>query len=391
MIPRHLAGTGMFSRLRFSPGWCHDLRHVDSKGRARPPAVSAPGGLEARSPDLFEPDLLAVRAEWLAHALSTQPADRPAAEEAVTKLYAEIGRPPPRFVWVRSPLEAAKVLPTTDVFRFTGDWQSAEAQIAALASELRQRLRQQVDWHRSVNRVVSDPLRVQVHEGLLRAVNSTVPVSLGVGWSGQHDATWQAEFEAHHRVFGVRISQRHRELLDVWETLTRSTGCWWPRDDICVMADRPVAMHVDEDSALHNDKGPALAFADGSCAHAWHGRLVPRWVIEEPTGARILAENNVEVRRCALEHVGWEAFVAAAGLDLISTAPDPGNPGFDLRLYELPGRERLLLAVNGSVERDGTRRRYGLRVPDWYSDPIAAAAWSYGLRADQYVQLQRRT
>ncbi len=353
--------------------------------------MNAPGGLEARSPDLFEPDLLAIRAEWLAHALSTQPADRPAAEEAVATLYATTGRPPPRFVWVRSPREASKVLPAKEGNRFTGDWQSAEAQIAALCSELRQRLRQRIEWHRSVNRVVGEPLRLWVHEGLLRAVNSTVPGSLGVGWSGQHDAAWQAEFEAHHRVLGVRIGRQDRELLDVWETLTRSTGQWWPRDDICVIADRPVAIHVDANSALHNEKGPALAFADGSGAYAWHGRLVPRWVIEEPTGVRILTENNVEVRRCAIEHIGWEAFITDAELTLIGTAPDPGNLGFDLRLYDLPGRERLLLAVNGSVERDGTRRRYGLRVPDWYSDPIAAAAWSYGLRADQYVQLQRRT
>ncbi len=87
------------------------------------------------------------------------------------------------------------------------------------------------------------------------------------------------------------------------------------------MAERPVAVHVDADFALHGDKGPALAFADGSRTHAWHGRVVPRWVIEEPTDARILAENIVEVRRCALEHLGWEAFVADAGLALVPTAP----------------------------------------------------------------------
>lgn len=283
------------------------------------------------------------------------------------------------------------MLPAKEPFRFNGDWQTAEAQLAALTSELRHRVRRRHEWHQAINRLICEPLRLRVRQGLVPAVNATMPVSLGVGWSGQHDADWQAEIDAHHRLLGTRISARDRELLDVWETLTRTTGSWWPRDEVCVMADRPVAVHVDADFALHNDKGPALAFADGSRAYAWHGRLVPSWVVEDPTGARILAENNVEVRRCALEHIGWEAFVADAGLTLVGTAPDPGNPGFSLQLYDLPGRERLLLAVNGSVERDGTRRRYGLRVPDWYRDPVAAAAWSYGLRADQYAQLQRRT
>lgn len=347
--------------------------------------MSAPGGLEARSPDVSR-----LRDDWLAHALSTAPADRPAAEEAVAQLYAATGRPPPRFVWVRSPAEAAKVLPPKKILSATEDWQTVEAQIAALVSDLRHRLRQRLEWHRTTYRV-SEHLRRVVRQGLVPALNSTLPHQLGLGWSGQHDADWQAEFDEHHRVHGVRCGPADRALLDVWETLTRSTGWWWPRDGVCVMAERPVAVHVDADSLLHNDKGPALAFADSSHVYAWHGRLVPRWVIEEPDGARILRENNVEVRRCALEHIGWERFVAEAGLTLVSTAPDPGNPGFDLRLYDLPGRDRLLLAVNGSVERDGTRRRYGLRVPGWYGDPVAAAAWSYDLRADQYVQLLRRT
>jgi hypothetical protein len=104
----------------------------------------------------------------------------------------------------------------------------------------------------------------------------------------------------------------------------------------------------------------------------------------------------VEVRRCAIENLGWSAFIAQAGLTELATAPDPGNPGCELRLYELPyrrwgGPSCLLMAVNGSAERDGTRRRYGLRVPPWFTDPVDAAGWSYGLTGAQYATLQRRT
>jgi hypothetical protein len=157
------------------------------------------------------------------------------------------------------------------------------------------------------------------------------------------------------------------------------------------MSDRPTAVHVDANSLLHNDNGPAIAFADGTRAHAWHGTTVPRWVIEEPDVVRIMTERRLELRFAAAERLGWETYVDQAATPLIATAPDPGNPGHDLRLYDLWDQVNLLLVVNGSVERDGTRRRYGLRVDRWQRDPLDAAASTYGLRADQYVQLLRRT
>jgi hypothetical protein len=268
----------------------------------------------------------------------------------VTSLYAATGRPPPRFAWVRSPLEATKLLPAKEVRRFTGEWQTVEAQIAALASDLRYRLRRRIVWHSEAWEAV-EFLRLRARGSLIPAVKSTMPVSLGLGWSGQHDADWQAEFDVHQHVLGARFNRTDQALLDTWKTLTRSTGWWWPREDICVMAERPVTVHVDADSLLHNENGPAVAFADGSNAQAWHG----------------------------------------SPLTPAATAPDPANPGFDLTLYDLPERARLLIVVNGSAERDGTRRRYGLRVPRWCRDPVAAAAWTYGLEPEQYSRLLRRT
>jgi hypothetical protein len=165
--------------------------------------------------------------------------------------------------------------------------------------------------------------------------------------------------------------------------------------------DRPAALHTEpipgevDDRRLHSSDGPSVEYRDGWAVHAWHGTRVPAWVIESPTVDRIAAESNVEVRRCAIERIGWGAFIEDAGLRLIGQSADPGNPGAVLQLYDLPfepwGATRVLLAVNGSVERDGTRRRYGLRVPAWLTDPLEAAGWTYGLSGAQYAQLQRRT
>lgn len=332
--------------------------------------MSAPGGFETRSPDL-------LRGEWLRHALSTAPADRAAAETAVALLYAATGRPPPRFVWVDSPAAATKVLPTSKIPHLDRSWQTVGAQIAAHLHRLRYPNRRCGDWK-------GDPPRTGLHriirEGLVPAINSTMPASPGIGWSGQHDADWLAELRA-----------PGDPVAGAWATLGRSTGWWWPREEVCVLAERPAELHVDANSLPHNDNGPAVRFADGSAAYLWHGRPVPRWVVEDPDVVRILTERRADVRQCAAERLGWGAYVEQAAPPLLGTAPDPGNPGCELRLYAVWKDLNLLSVVNGSVERDGTRRRYWLPVHAWQSDPLSAAASTYGLTASQYSQLRRRT
>src|SRR5262249_55511405 len=98
----------------------------------------------------------------------------------------------------------------------------------------------------------------------------------------------------------------------------------------------------------------------------------------------------------AIERIGWDRFLDEADLDLLGSASDPGNPGCELRLYHVPSAFwgnaiRLLVATNGSVERDGTRRRYGLTVPAAIDHPLSAPAWPSGLPAYVYARLARRT
>ncbi|MBG0815261.1 DUF6745 domain-containing protein [Planomonospora sp. ID82291] len=239
-----------------------------------------------------------------------------------------------------------------------------------------------------------DPLRDFVRDRICTPVRLALPPTGRLTWYGQHDAYWVAHYDAWRRV-GGRTYRCLDRVFDLWAVLARSCGWWWPLDGSCVVSERPVAIRT-RDGRLHDAEGPAVAYADGWAVHAWEGTRVPRWVITDPTPDRIAREPNVEVRRCAIERIGWETYIEQAGLRLVATAPDPGNPGSDLRLYDLPdavwGRPaRVLLTVNGSVERDGRRRRYGLGVPRFLDDPVAAAAWTYGLSADHYSRLVRRT
>lgn len=92
-----------------------------------------------------------------------------------------------------------------------------------------------------------------------------------------------------------------------------------------------------------------------------------------------------------------DQFTADAQLTQVgSPVPDPGNPGQHLVLYDVPerlwgSRIHLLMCTNGSAERDGTRRRYGLTTPADINDPLAAAAWTARLSRDEYALMVRRT
>ena len=331
-----------------------------------------------------------------------------------------------------SPSAAARVMPSSphtlsSVGSSGASW-PLESRLATLVSSLRDRLDQRCGVRPTLGepiRRLPDPaaalrsgaglesvLEAGVRDVLRRAVRESVAgvlraalsqPRLGLVWYGQHDVDWVAHYDVCRRVARARFDPADVAQLELWTTLVRSCGWWWPREDVCVVAERPQSIRTEPapggasgEFRLHAADGPAVPFPDGWAVWSWHGTRVPSWVVEAPTVERIADEHNVEVRRCAIEHLGWTEFIDQAGLTLVAQAPDPGNPGCGLRLYDLPfeqwgARTRLLLAVNGSVERDGTRRRYGLRVPPWFDDPIDAAGWTYGLTGAQYAQLRRRT
>ena len=47
--------------------------------------------------------------------------------------------------------------------------------------------------------------------------------------------------------------------------------------------------------------------------------------------------------------------------------------------------------VNGTPEPDGTMKHYFLQVPPEIRTPTEAVAWTYGMSAERYATLDRRT
>ncbi|MCQ4120021.1 DUF6745 domain-containing protein [Rhodococcus tibetensis] len=379
----------------------------------------------------------AVRDTWLGHGLCAYPSDRTTAESAVAQLYRQSGSREPKFVWVPSPvagsdLIAAEGLSTSMSLAGNGV-RCASARIATLLLKSRRRMdarieRRRSDWpserwavetarvqstedaaragvspDRIIRAAVWDSLHTTLFDGVAAAIRTLLPpVVVGVTWYGQQEAHRVAYYNTYRRLGLAKFHSDDDELLDANAALTGATGWWWAFDNVCVMAERPTALHfesipgrVHNERRLHHSDAPAVHFDDGRAVFVQHGTIVPDWVVRDPTAERIARERNVEIRRCAIERIGWDTYIDTAGLALVDRADDPGNVGCTLQLYATPdgwGRSgRILLAVNGPSERDGHRRRYGLHVPGWISSALDAAGWTYGLDGADYARLVRRT
>ena len=349
--------------------------------------------------------LAQVRDEWLAVGLSTEPASRPAAEEGVRQAYRRAGLEPPSVViWLGSPYAgcvASAMLNPDQVGAQVGA--QVRAQVGAqVRGQVWAQVRGQV-WGQ-VGAQVRDQVWDQVRAQVWAQVGDQVSAQVGDQvWAqvrdqvrdavwGQHEAGYLGWCDA-MQLIGVNLD------VEGLSTVARNAGWWWPMRDTVILTDRPDTLHRDPQGRLHCETGPALRYRDGWAIHAIHGVRVPADLIE--TGwdvKRTLEEDNAEVRRAAIELTGWDRFIADAGLTLVASAPDPGNPPHELELYDLPDRlrdmyddqARILLCTNGSVEPDGTRRRYGLPVPAHHNDPVAAAADLYGWPAEAYRRLEVR-
>ncbi|MGV7585261.1 DUF6745 domain-containing protein, partial [Mycobacterium kansasii] len=261
----------------------------------------------------------------------------------------------------------------------------------------------------AVYSAVYSAVRSAVYSAVGSAVDSAVYSAVGSAvdskpfwhyWLGGRMWCWWPSFVAYFRdVVQLRLDS------DIWERSrayqdAMSAGYWWPNRDFVMVCDTPNSLHVESvggQHRLHCETGPAVAWADGWGLYMWHGTQVPADLIE--TGwdvERIMAERNTEVRRCAIEKMGWDNYVREAGLTLAHEDSDPANPGQRLRLYDVP-RDlldwpvRVLIAHNATRERDGSRHTFGLLVPTDCRTAIAASAWTFGLTESEYAQLARAT
>ncbi len=182
--------------------------------------------------------------------------------------------------------------------------------------------------------LVWNSLRSTLFDAVATAVRRTLPRSVGtVSWYGQQEAHRVGYYDTIRRCGLVGFGRSDNDLLDIQSVLTAATGWWWAFRRVCVMAERPSSLHTepapdgsDGRRRLHHRDAAALEYRDNTRVFVHHGTIVPEWVVLDPSAERIGRERNVEIRRCAIERIGWDTYIDEAGLTLVDRAEDPGNP-----------------------------------------------------------------
>jgi len=359
-------------------------------------------------------------------------------ESAVRRCYRAAGMAPPEtMIWVSSPFVgrsaariAGRLLPITGVKRRTSD-RGVSDPISATTRRIHTacvRPTQEAVWSRArePDREIVREVRNPVHavartinhacdsvpqwndytrwacERVVRLVGATVPngfIAHADPWSGGSAGLDTVAGEAWWLGPGrLRMSRHKRDAFEAWAIAARVA--WWAHPRFAILSEPPEVVRLETlptgQPRLHDADGPALRWRNLPGACFWHGLpvpldlLTPGWPVE-----RIHQARNTEIQRAAIERIGWLSYLDQAGLELIATAPDPGNPPHKLSLYaDTSGRlrgARILVMINGSPDRSGSEMRYAEPVPATFDDPVAAAAWQYDVPVDVYRDVARRT
>lgn len=256
----------------------------------------------------------------------TEPADRATTEACIREMYAIAGHGKPQFTWARSPFEALSL----------------------------------------------------IHENLPET-RGTVPGF----FAGGENAYWVMHYVCGGKLRGTKYEPDKARLLALWDRLIRASGWWFPFERGVVCCDRPDIVKLDDRRVLHCVDGPARRHRDGVEEFFWHGTSVPReWIVDKAVRVEdALLNENVELRRCAAEILGWAKILDQVPHRVLDRDPDPfiGT----LIAADLPDApdERFLLV------RCGTGRDFALvvtRREQEFKTAREANAGTYGLKASEF-------
>lgn len=372
--------------------------------------------VDALTPEQLR-SLDAVRERWAAVRIGQADGDRAAAEAGVKSAYSVAGlAPPSEIVWCGGPVELARA------------WEDARSNLAiganvrvAVVESVRERTSASVlpclsahvsalirDAVRSPiadtagaavvdivgqrSRDLRPPLRTRLLGAWQHLTRMRRPLGRGLGFAragiSPHELGWLAPYEFVCNSFGL---QREANLLEGLRLVAANTGWMLPHEHVCWLSARHSILGIDARGRLHSATGPALAYRDGWSLHAWKGVEIRKEAIERPetvTVARINMEPNSVVRRCLIEIMTPQRFIAAGGAERI----EQDEAGVLWRKAWWAGDAWAAVeVVDGTPGPDGYRKHYFLQVPPEVHSARAAVAWSYGVSEQQYAKLALRT
>ena len=133
-------------------------------------------------------------------------------------------------------------------------------------------------------------------------------------------------------------------------------GLVWMLDDVVIL-DQPAEIHIDTQGNMHNESGPAILWRDGTAEWYIGGHRVSERIVMHPdsiTLDEIAEEENAEVRRIMIAQFGLERYIERSGAVVVD---EDGYFGFPRVLIRLHDGSLWLWGTDS-----GTGRIYGMPV-----------------------------
>jgi hypothetical protein len=378
------------------------------------------GSLLTKS-DALTPDqsqlLTAHRESWATNRLAVCTGDRATAETGVRLAYTAAGFAPPRdIVWSSGPYELAAMWEATRLNHevgknirkviIDGTRKRVDAQVRsrvgargskAVFDSIRSPVADAVGAAvaAAVTRSTSErqpKLRTRVRRAFAQLARFQLPRSTRPAFSSAgaspHELGWLAGYDFLREVLGL---EKETELLRGLGLVAAHAGWMVPHEHVCWLSARHSALGYDDKGRLHGAKGPAVAYPDGWSHYAWKGIEIPRDAIDQPNAItlhRINEESNIIVRRCLIEIMTPQRFVAMGGACRVG---QDATGVLWHKSWWTGDAWAAVEVIDGTPGLDGRRRHYFLQVPPELRTPRAAVAWSYGVTEQQYQRLGLRT
>jgi hypothetical protein len=339
------------------------------------------------------------REHWIKVGLSTEPADKPKAEEGIRLMYRSVNLTEPKAIyWFSSPMAMLICVSMLDKLEEQSDdfihASLADARIQTDPPVLQHQIAADVAVVVSeiaLKRIGLNPesytteqrrwLYIQMRETLAEGLEEAIRAKHGKCGDGQHDASWVGFYQFFRKECGL---VEETEPLEGIRMVTESACWYYPTEEYCFISDRAKELHRDEEFRLHNPDGAAMLFRDGWGVYSIHGILVPDDIIEEPekiTWQRVVAESNAEVRRLMMDKMGKERLLRE------SEAKEVDRDRFGT-LYRIEVKDdepiQLLHVLNSTPNPDGSQKPYVLRVSPDVKTAHEAAASTFRLKAIEY-------
>jgi uncharacterized protein DUF6745 len=369
-------------------------------------------------------------ARWLTALHQTTPADRPAAEDAIRRVYAAGGSAQaPRVLWVDSPLLASRMVAllserynpgraavlaavrqspkpraeldaaAATLGAFLGVASLADALAAAgapLGTTLgfgagglglhQARLAARMKVHGGAAQLFAVPAagdRLAAAESALWGANDRGVLTSGV-YAGVTGTLIGSSYFAEYNWSMMAADEQAApdaapDVLRASWDVARTASLWWPFQHLVIASERPAEIHVDEAGLPHRGDGPAVVYRDGWAVFAWSGKAIESdWVLHpESIPAARLRKADPALRRIVESRRGARPQPPKPSALFSETLPaDPAARLEHLRLYaggRLPLLDRYLAGDHVAVWRDLVAQGEAVRADPLAADALAVA------------------